>query len=70
MARPVGARLARESVDALYQADRVTALRGQARLQQMSEIFLWERCLPAIRITRWIRQTASPLFAGKPGSNR
>jgi len=29
-----------------------------------------ERCLPANQTPRWIRPTASPLFAGKPGSNR
>jgi len=26
--------------------------------------------LPAIQTLRWIRPTASPLFAGKPGSNK
>jgi len=48
---PVGARLARDSDAAVDQTDRVTALRGQARLQQKRNP-LWERGLPAIQTPR------------------
>ncbi|MGV6397861.1 hypothetical protein ACTUVN_004194, partial [Pseudomonas caspiana] len=47
---PVGARLARELGDAVYQADHQS---------------LWERCLPAMQATRFVRHTALSFIAGK-----
>jgi hypothetical protein len=67
---PVGARLARDSGDAVYQADRVIVLRGQARLQQLERGFLWERGLPAILAMRFVRQTALSFIVGKPHSHK
>jgi len=61
---PVGARLARESGDAVWQAYRVIVHRGQARSYKRSPN-LWERGLPANRATRFGRYTALSFFAGK-----
>jgi len=60
----VGARLARESGGAVFQAYRVIVHREQARSYSSAHI-LWERCLPAIRTSRSFMPTASSFIASK-----
>jgi len=60
----VGARLARESGGAVFQARRVIVHREQARSYSSAHI-LWERCLPANQAARSFRPTASSFIAGK-----
>ena len=60
----VGARLARESGGAVFQANRVIVHREQARSCSSPHI-LWERCLPANQAARSFRPTASSFIAGK-----
>jgi len=64
ISEPVGARLARESGDTVWQVYRVIVLRGQARSYRRSPNLL-ERGLPANYAPRLGRHTALSFFAGK-----